>query len=86
MFKKIDDNTIEHNGDFRMSRPQIDKGPNAQFYGYQECSELVAGRWEGFVSVSRTQETHEQRVKLFQNAMAIAERKSNGLNTAAKRI
>ena len=76
--KVIDNDTVEFNGDLRMSRPVKNKKPKP-YYGCQECATLESGRWEGFVSLIETEAG-------FNNAMWIFDKYVNGLTKFADYI
>jgi len=63
MIKRIDQNVIELNGGLRLHRPE--KGGRVDYYGYQECEELINERWEGFVSIAQNKKSFEKRVSEF---------------------
>ena len=40
----------------------------AEYYGMQECAEMVNGRWEGFVSLIKTKGLFDKRLKEYESA------------------
>jgi hypothetical protein len=58
--------------DFKVARPKKFSDPlhsknvaTAEYYGMQECAELVDDRWEYFVSMIRTKTLFEKRVEEY---------------------
>jgi len=40
----------------------------AEYYGMQECAEMINGRWEHFVSLIKTKELFDKRLKEYESA------------------
>ncbi|MBA7581220.1 hypothetical protein ES708_23122 [subsurface metagenome] len=57
--------------DFKVAKPEINRNRRnimAEYYGMQECAELVNSRWEHFVSLIKTRELFDKRLKEYESA------------------